>query len=813
MIIEGVTLTSFAGVSDRTVEFSPGLNIIFGENEAGKSTIFSAIEHALLTPSKLTKSRFAKEMERYRPVGGGDTIKTALRFSTPSGKYSLAKSWGAAAAVELKLPDGSLVTDDAGVTELLENLIPATPAIMKSVFLTYQSGIERVLADLKSSRGALFDLREVLRRALEGQDGYSTDRFKDRLNQEIESFYGRWDRIARGPEQGRGISNPWKQGCGRILTDWYAVEALKSDLEKITDAEDELATIAGNLEEALQEQMRVVAFLNNNEKARDFASVRGDTLREIDRVEELEERHAAAYDEWPRVLEGRNESTALLEKKKLEADELEKAREKVREYDRIKTRIEEVASKLQKAREYQETLALTKQRMKSEALVTDKAFAEVQGLADRLEWLERELSAGSLSLAVEAKKEVNLEIQKGVDDPEQISITVGEQRSFSAEGAVTIGHADFTITVGPGNADYPGLEDEYRDIKQKLSELLISLGVTSMAAAVEKHEEYQSASKEAELIERMLEATLAGESLTGLEAELSSSGGEAPEKKIEEIQEELTTAEHTIKSLENTLAEYVKTIKIYVSEYNEREAVLDLLLSEREQKKKLRKRIEDAPELPEGFDNWPSVIQSCSEYRARNDVLSRQILDLEKRKAELVTGMPDESAEETDLKHKQAAGKLNKTLARASALERILAKTNELLSEPEIEISDEMKRSFEGHLRVITGGKYAKSRFDRDLPDGLLRKDGAVLPFGQLSSGTRDGFSLALRLAMARCFIGDAGGFIIMDDPLVDMDDARRPAASSVLETYSTGVQTIVFTCHENHAALFDESCVVRLDG
>lgn len=40
---------------------------------------------------------------------------------------------------------------------------------------------------------------------------------------------------------------------------------------------------------------------------------------------------------------------------------------------------------------------------------------------------------------------------------------------------------------------------------------------------------------------------------------------------------------------------------------------------------------------------------------------------------------------------------------------------------------------------------------------------------------------LAVRLAMDRCFLGTADGFLILDDPLVDMDPDRQAAAAKVI--------------------------------
>ncbi len=46
-----------------------------------------------------------------------------------------------------------------------------------------------------------------------------------------------------------------------------------------------------------------------------------------------------------------------------------------------------------------------------------------------------------------------------------------------------------------------------------------------------------------------------------------------------------------------------------------------------------------------------------------------------------------------------------------------------------------------------------------------------------LSVGPRDELALAVRLAMARRFLKEGGGFLLLDDPLVDLDP-RRPVPS-----------------------------------
>ena len=48
MIVTRLRVHPFGFFSDREIGFAPGLNVVLGPNEAGKSTIFSAIRSSLL---------------------------------------------------------------------------------------------------------------------------------------------------------------------------------------------------------------------------------------------------------------------------------------------------------------------------------------------------------------------------------------------------------------------------------------------------------------------------------------------------------------------------------------------------------------------------------------------------------------------------------------------------------------------------------------------------------------------------------------------------------------------------------------------
>ena len=108
------------------------------------------------------------------------------------------------------------------------------------------------------------------------------------------------------------------------------------------------------------------------------------------------------------------------------------------------------------------------------------------------------------------------------------------------------------------------------------------------------------------------------------------------------------------------------------------------------------------------------------------------------------------------------------------------------------------------YLGLLTGGKYTQAALDQDnpvLPTGLMAGKHA-LTLEQLSKGTGDSLALALRLTMAELYLKEQQGFIVFDDPMVDLDPARAQAAASALQAFATKYQTLVLTCHPHLAAM-----------
>ena len=120
----------------------------------------------------------------------------------------------------------------------------------------------------------------------------------------------------------------------------------------------------------------------------------------------------------------------------------------------------------------------------------------------------------------------------------------------------------------------------------------------------------------------------------------------------------------------------------------------------------------------------------------------------------------------------------------------------------------EVRRSFGGNLEKesalilnkLTDGKYENMSVSKTF-DIAVEECGR---FGSreidyLSSGTADQAYLSLRLAISGLLAGDGEALpILMDDALAQYDDKRTKTALKFLNEYSQNCQIILFTCHKN---------------
>jgi hypothetical protein len=101
------------------------------------------------------------------------------------------------------------------------------------------------------------------------------------------------------------------------------------------------------------------------------------------------------------------------------------------------------------------------------------------------------------------------------------------------------------------------------------------------------------------------------------------------------------------------------------------------------------------------------------------------------------------------------------------------------------------------YLAQVTGNRHADVRAGGEGLEVWSPEKGAALEPQEFSTGTRDQFYLALRLAHLEALFPTERPPLLLDDPLVHCDPARRAAVLRLLAAYATTGQVLLFTCHD----------------
>ena len=85
MKIKNIKINSFGNLADKDIELSDNINIIYGKNEAGKSTLLKFITNMFYGTSKNKKGRIFSDFDRYKPWGRED-FSGKLKYELDNGE-------------------------------------------------------------------------------------------------------------------------------------------------------------------------------------------------------------------------------------------------------------------------------------------------------------------------------------------------------------------------------------------------------------------------------------------------------------------------------------------------------------------------------------------------------------------------------------------------------------------------------------------------------------------------------------------------------------------------------------------------------
>lgn len=802
MKLKAFNSDNFAGLKDINVEFEPGLNVVLGPNESGKSSLVEAMYSTLFVDTKLRQSTILGRefLFRFMPRPGGDSIDGSVSFETDQGAYKLEKEWGSQENLVLTGPDGIKIRNQGQVRDRLNSLLTYGESTYENLVFAKQRDMKNALGRILSHPELTKEIKDVLHMAVMELGGISVDEIERRLQEEISKLYGRWDKDKKLPEKNRGISNPWQTGTGLIVESYYKKDQLKLDMEKAQAAELAFEKISEEFKEQEEEYQASAKEKEDLEAIEDGVNQRAIINLKLEGIANEEKALLEANDDWPKIeieLLQNQEKLMGLEKEK---DQIKLKQDKQKDYQKVqdlRTRLEkldEIAAK-KKAKE-KEAAGLAK--------VEQDHVDRLAELNRLLAKLEAGLKAGELEVSIKSDEDKAIFISKDLEDRSPID-DKDKLTALKASSYLKIEYGqELEIEIKAQALDFEKIKAQYKESKEEVQGILKDLKLESeeeVRSALAKRKEIGG---EIDLLSKEEKLILKGDKREGIEKTLKDTG----EDKLTESPQDLEDAYKKIIEEEIDVKSRIKSsqdkISVWLDKYENKGNLLILLAEKLNDKKDLMKDLDQLVALPEEFKSTEDFNSRLRELRAS---LSQGLEKLNKLREEYYQArndLMDEAAEDYRLAYGLALEDFEAKLHKGEKyqlIEKAFYETKDRMTQNPME---PLVEEFSRLISDLTLGRYTRGQIQEDF-NLTLNKNGPAgleLPLDLLSAGTYDVVALALRFALMKHFFKDGKTFMVLDDSLVDMDPERKNQAAKMIRDFAKDYQIIFTTCHPDTADL-----------
>ncbi|MDR9417200.1 MAG: AAA family ATPase, partial [Gracilimonas sp.] len=544
MKIKSIRLHPFAGLQNETLEFSDGLNLILGPNEAGKSTIFKAIQHGLLTTTSLTKSKLESEMGDLFPLSGGDVIRITIELylDNPDECYTIKKEWkpgNRTGSASLITPEGNEFTDQEKIQQMIEQLLPVKPGTMKEILLSKQSSLHTSLSRVKDSDQIRQEIGGILRKSVMEAGGVSVDQFKQTLDQQFENHFDNWDRDKNYPQtdasgNDRGIHNPHKRNVGIVLQAWYKKEKENKKLEHIQQYEEEVDALNRKREtvnQQLQEKKNIVEELKpklEQQTERAILVTKKETVEsKLDEVSQIAEK-------WPVYEYQLKESEPKLKTLECTLDKLSDEQEKASKKSELTT----LKQRIDKLEELDKNVEELKEDLEETKKVTEEDVEQLRTLKQDILQKTTTLEASKLSVMITALTQVAITYSGAEGLSNEVELRTGDEKAIKEKGIFSLKTNQINLEVIAGEEELSGIAEQLRVLHNKQEDILKSFEAADLSEVISFKKLYQDKVNRLESLQEQWKDNLGDDSLEELKQKLRKAGDLSNVRALDVIQRE-----------------------------------------------------------------------------------------------------------------------------------------------------------------------------------------------------------------------------------------------------------------------------------
>ena len=797
MLLKKIKLHPFAGFENFEISLLRGLNIFEGPNEAGKSTIARALQFALFSPPQLSKKEKAGAASFY-PKAGGDTIRITIEFEVKQNNYVLKRCWGGTEFTTLSGTDIGEITEAKNAVEKLTELLRLNQASWTKILFSQQGSLPLTITELPQNNEAKNSLSDILRGSLTNAAGVSIENLKGHLTVKIKEYFSNWDDVTNRPERGRELENKWKVNVGKILEAYYKMKETDKAFTEREKYEKSIDELVRKMSEKKGKMDDLQNYIGENTKIAD--DVRTRALYESKRLQL--EQALESQSEQTGTWNTQNANLPLLTK---QLEELERDIEALtKEHDNAKKK--EAAGKLQakllNANSMSTEINAIEKEIATKMVIEESEVAQFEALEKSTATILVKLESKKLTFKLTAKEDVDALIRKGIEEKKNETLKKGNSISEIANGSIEVETEKFILTVSSGTEDVESLINKLKSQQENISQLKRKYNVDSLSvlrSGMQKGKDLNSELKQKRLI---LTTMLDGENIDLLRSHLQNLEALPAVRDLSAIIEEGKKKREQQSELKYHVKSFRENIQKLEKKYNSLEDLNRQQLNTGVSIKEIKNKLETLQPLPAGFTNASQFIAEFSKKTQELQVLKENFIEDQLNMKELER---DDNLSTTEaIREAITTSTRNFSLLQKEGVanKRILEKLLALLQSGETNAFKPFEEKLCSYFSMLTQNKYKKVELSEIVPT-LIRNEKIALPLPLLSKGTLDALSLAQKLSMADYYLKDTEGFLVLDDPLTDLDPNRKKSAADVLKVFAKSKQVLLFTCDPEHAKMF----------
>ena len=785
MRIKNISCTQFAGVRDRNVSFTDGINVIYGKNESGKSTLVNLISRTLFQNAKLDRRSDKEFFELYFPGTkkgssiAGDFADGKITFETENGTYTLSKEWGADARCTLSTPDG-VIRDQSKIVDILKEALLYGEGVYSDMLLSSQRNTDvslQTILDASNKSDAKQEITNAVSQAFAESDGIPVDAIEQAIQTKIDEIAGKhWDFDREAPARKAGR---WSNGLGEILKAYYLLEDAREALEEISRLEREADRAASTYTDRDVAARTAEDAYNRFNTFASRLAVQSERKKAIERIDKELLRITEVLSNWPRLNE-----------------KLERAKEL--QTEKTNRNIIDVWNLVKEIR-----AEISDEDLKTADLPYPDAdeFAVIKKAQREITSQENKLCGMNLNAVIS---------MFGGNSIEVTSLRTGEAVDVS-NGLATITEAVrieipgvMEMQLSPADVDVAYIEQKIASSKQILTDIFAKYKVESLEELEDYAQKIEDAKTKIENVSTRLSRILGNISLTQLE-ELYRQVGPVNRPK-EEIDADIFAVCGSA-DVATFITKTETVVDGYAAEYGSVNDLKAKAFDLEAELKKAKASVSGAEDIPDEYlaitdpDTHLESLQNSLKFKQE---LRESALTEKTSTASRLDTYKDahpEACQETVDKAKRNFEEVQSLLNHWLHIQEVFKEQKENIHDnPMQDIADR----FAHYLSIISGGRVSSEFPEADKLNMNIYSENNLLDYGKLSEGTKETVSLAFRLAVLDHLFPEGGGVIVFDDPFTDMDADRTAQSCELIKECATRHQVIFLTCKEDYLSALE---------